>query len=211
MDLGLPLEIQEDESKFPITLYIETVQGSYNLRLMYQKELFSSARMVIFLEQLEHLLEQSITWPDKIISSYSLVPLKRKHLFPDANAILDEPAFPVISDWISDWAKRMPDQPAICQAGRMWTYQELYSRATSIAHGLILERSQPGDVIAVTGIKSFGLYASMLGVFLSAGTLLCIDPNLPDRRKQLMLQEFNASHVLIVDKAFKRHPTNCQY
>ena len=201
MDLSFPLSIQENEAKFPLTLYVETVKDNYNLRLMYQKDLFSSDRMTIFLEQLERILEQGLYWPEKTINSYSLVSLNRQQLFPDARISLEKPTFPLVADWISEWARKTPQHPAIQQQSRTWTYQELLSRSSSIARVLSREQNQQGEVIAISGPKSFGLYASMLGVFLSSGTLLCIDPNLPEGRKQVMLQESNASLILFVGDA----------
>ena len=195
-ELGYAVDIPESEAKFPMTLYIEHRKECFILRLTYQKEIFSSERIIILLDQLAKLLEQMVADPKRKIRSFSLASPRSEHLLPDPTAPLSTPNYPSIVESITTWAERIPDSPAVCYKDKTWTYFDLLSRARSIANYLINTGSQLGDVIAVYGSKSFGLYACMLGVFICRGTLLCIAPNLPSRRQRMMLKTAHTSRIL---------------
>ena len=65
----------------------------------------------------------------------------------------------------------------------------IMSDAQEVVCTLLAQGLQRGDVVAVTGPRSFGLIASMMGTFLSGGVLLALDEALPSDRRRLMLQE----------------------
>ena len=88
-ELGYAVDIPESEAKFPMTLYIEYQKECFILRLMYQKGLFSSARIIILLDQLANLFKQMVADPNRKISSYSLVSPRSEHLLPDPTAPLE--------------------------------------------------------------------------------------------------------------------------
>ncbi len=75
----------------------------------------------------------------------------------------------------------------------------MVNRAQTIAQRLLAAGLESGDVVAVSGGRSFGLIASVLGVMQSGGVLLLIDPQLPYHRQQLMLTEANAKYLAWVD------------
>ena len=124
-----------------------------------------------------------------------LTPASRS-ILPDPTIVLDEPEQILLPELITTWAKQTPDKIAIEKNAQSWTYKELYEQASWLAYQLINKGLEPGDVIAVGGSRSFNLIASMLAVFISGGVLLCIDDNLPEQRKELMLQEAGAQALI---------------
>ncbi|MBW4570976.1 MAG: amino acid adenylation domain-containing protein [Tolypothrix carrinoi HA7290-LM1] len=193
-----PLELTQQSSKFWMTVFVQEVAEELNIKLVYRQNLFSSERMTAFLEQFEHLVQQIVAEPERSIQSYSLVTPQSRSLLPDANAGLDEPDYEPVTALFAAWVEKAPRQTAIRQNDRMWTYQELSQSAHTIAQVLLSSGVQQGDVVAVCGAKSFGLIASMLGVFFSGAVLLMLDLNLPTHRQQLMLQEAQAKYLLNV-------------
>ena len=77
-------------AKFAITLYVRMRAHGVELRLVYQSELFSSARIANMLEQYVHLLEQIATAPEKSINDYSLVTASARALLPDPMIPIEE-------------------------------------------------------------------------------------------------------------------------
>ena len=55
-----------------------------------------------------------------------------------------------------------------------------------------------GDVAAIIGPRSFGLIATMLGILMSGGAFLTIDPTLPAQRKRVMLREAHAKVLCLI-------------
>jgi len=192
------LSIAEPASKFDLTLYVGEKGDELWVNLVSNADLFSAARMDEVLAQFEHLLVQIAQNPAQPIAAYSLVTPQAQSLLPSPQLALPEPYQTPVPVLIQQWAKDQPQQVAIAQGDQTWTYEELVSRATAIAQELIYQGVQPGQRVAVTGDRSFGLMASLLGVFLSGGVLLTLDPALPLNRQQIMLDTAEAGILITV-------------
>ena len=162
-----------------MTLYVWTRGHSVELKLVYQSELFSPARVASMLEQYVHLLEQIATVPEKSISTYSLVTASARTLLPDPTIPIEvRPQQSVITEVLT-WARLAPERVAVSAGDRHWTYAELTARATFLAATLQEMGIGRGDVTAIIGPRSFGLIATMLGVLMSGGAFLTVDPRCP--------------------------------
>jgi amino acid adenylation domain-containing protein len=193
-----PITIAEANSKFDLTLYVKEQDRQIHFDLAYNTDLFAPARMVEMLAQFEQLLTQIVANPAQQIQSYSLITPAAQSLLPNPRIALEQPEFDPITTTFTNWATQTPNQAAIIQAARTWTYQELATAAQNIAHRLRANQLSIGTTVAVTGDRSFGLIASMLGVLLSGGVLLNIDPKLPVARQELMLATAGAKYLLAV-------------
>uniref|UniRef100_A0A1D9G7P5 Carrier domain-containing protein n=1 Tax=Moorena producens (strain JHB) TaxID=1454205 RepID=A0A1D9G7P5_MOOP1 len=190
--------IEEAASKFDLTLYAAEKNQKIQLKLVYNAELFLPERIRVFLNQFHYLIPQIVAAPNHPISSYSLVTPESKHLLPDPKAVLPQPPYELVTTMFTSWAKRTPAQPAICQGFRTWNYGELSQTAQTLAKVLLAHGIKRGEVVAVSGVRSFGLIASIIGVFLSGGVLLSVDPKLPNPRQLLMLQQAKAKYIIYV-------------
>jgi amino acid adenylation domain-containing protein len=197
---GSPVIIPEANSKFDVTIYVKAQDDRLNLVLAYNTDLFLPARMRELLHQFEYLLTQIVADPDRQIQAYSLVTPTAQALLPDPHLPLPQPIYPRITTTFLDWAIETPHQVAIVQAGRTWTYQELATAARNISQLLRSHGISIGDTVAVSGDRSFGLIASMLGVLMSGGVLLNLDPQLPAARQQLMLSAAKTKYLLALNQ-----------
>src|SRR5579883_1014783 len=197
-----PIELNEPESKFSMTLYVEEYLGQLKLQLVYQRDLFSAERMTRLLDQFQYLLEQIVTAPEFPISVYSLVTPESRPILPDPTAALREPAYDLVTTMFTAWANSTPQHSAICQGDRTWNYGELSTSAHSLTKVLLSYGVRRGEVVAVFGQRSYGLIVSMVSVFLSGGVLLTIDPKLPSQRQQIMLEESKAKYLLCTSEPY---------
>jgi amino acid adenylation domain-containing protein len=195
-----PVNIPEVNSKFEMTLYVTEQERQIHFDLTYNTDLFAPERIVEMLAQFEQLLTQIVANPDRQIQSYSLVTPTAQALLPNPRLALPQTEYTPITTTFTNWATKTPTQTAIIQAARTWTYQELATAAQNIAQLLRANNLSIGNTVAVSGDRSFGLIASMLGVLMSGGVLLNIDPNLPAARQQLMLSTAKAKYLLAVGK-----------
>jgi amino acid adenylation domain-containing protein len=175
------------------------------LTIKYERRRFHDSAVARILDQLSHLVDQFIESPDQPIRSYSLVTPQSSLLLPDPARPLPAPRHEPVTAQFASWATRTPERFAICQGDRVWSYAELLDHSQTLAKALIARGLVRGDVVAVHGPRSFGLIASMLGVFFTGGVLLTIDPELPDARKRLMIQEAGARHGLWVGAVASRN------
>ncbi|HEY5742608.1 MAG TPA: amino acid adenylation domain-containing protein, partial [Terrimicrobiaceae bacterium] len=194
-----PIQIGNGFAKFSMTLYVKDAPESINLRLVYQSSLFSPERIAHFLDQLEHLVAQVAENPDRPIQAYSLVTEKARHLLPDPTISISEPEQILVTSRFLSNAKLNPSHIAIRHEGREWTYRELAGSAQEIAALLMARGVQPGEVVAVSGQRSFGLISGIMGVLLARGVLLMLDSSLPSARRDLMLQAASSKHWLSIN------------
>ncbi|MDZ8087685.1 MAG: amino acid adenylation domain-containing protein [Nostoc sp. DedQUE12b] len=194
-----PVSILETASKFDLTLYVTEQNQGIQLDLVYNTALFTSERMMEMLHQFHHLLNQIVAAPERKISLYSLVTPKAQLLLPEPRAVLPEPQYQLTTTMFTSWVNRTPEHSSLRQGIRTWNYGELGKIAQTLAQVLLSHGVERGDVVAVYGTRSFGLIASMLGVLLSGGVLLTLDPKLPSQRQRLMLQEAKAKYILYID------------
>ncbi|MEH2022015.1 amino acid adenylation domain-containing protein [Nostoc sp.] len=194
-----PVSILETASKFDLTLYVTEQNQGIKLDLVYNTNLFTSERMMEMLDQFHHLLNQIVATPESQISLYSLVTPKAQLLLPEPRAVLPEPRYELTTTMFTSWVNRTPEHSSLRQGFRTWNYGELGKIAQTLARVMLSHGVERGDVVAVFGTRSFGLIASMLGVLLSGGVLLTLDPQLPSQRQRLMLQEAKAKYILYID------------
>ena len=192
------IPLSSASAKFAITLYIRTRAHGVELRLVYQSELFSPARIASMLEQYVHLLEQIATAPEKSINDYSLVTASARTLLPDPTIPIEVRSQQSVMAQVLTWARIAPERVAVSAGGKHWTYAELTDRARLLATTLREMGIRRGDVVAIMGPRSFGLIGSMLGVLMSGGAFLTIDPTLPAQRKRVMLREARAKVLCLI-------------
>ncbi|MEU6381180.1 non-ribosomal peptide synthetase [Streptomyces sp. NPDC046909] len=77
---------------------------------------------------------------------------------------------------------RTPDARALKCGEQSLTYRELDETSNHLAHRLIEAGTRPGDVVAVAGHRSLGLFAGLLAVLKAGGVFLHLDPELPASR-----------------------------
>ena len=195
-----PLNLARRQAKFLMTFYISERDNKLVIELVYYQDFFSAKYIKDLLSQFKCLLEQVVINPNNFIKSYSLVTPKFRSVSNNPNVEIPASCHDTVTKLFIDWVNYMPENVAIHQGRYNWTYNELASKAHCLAQILIAQGVKPGDVIAVSGHRSFGLITSMLGIFLSRGVLLTLDQNLPHYRKQLILQESKARILLCVGK-----------
>lgn len=192
-------------SKFTFTLYIRLIDGQLRLELVYQTDILDSDRMSCLLQQFKCLLEQIVAMPEQTIRSYSLVTPESRNLLPDPAAVLDEPRQQTVPELFSAAVARWSDNVAVSQNDKSWTYGELNRASLLLAAALRARGAESGDVIAVSGHRSFGLVVSVLAVLRAGGVILPVDTSLPPGRQEVMFREARAHMILSVDGSMAVH------
>ncbi|HEY6931722.1 MAG TPA: amino acid adenylation domain-containing protein [Thermoanaerobaculia bacterium] len=194
------LEIPENASPRDLTVYATKRSDGVHLTATYNSDLFDEPRMRILLEQYEGLLRQIARSPCDRIDSYSLTTESARRTLSDASVALVEPRVGLAVEEFLSWVSRTPSAEAVVHGERVLSYLELEKRSRAIAERLIDRGLIRGEVVAVTGPRSAGRVAAMMAVLRSGGVLLTLDPALPLARRQLMVSEARARHLLLVDK-----------
>ena len=198
---GITLEMLTpagDESKFDVTMHVRKARQDLLVDLRYNADLFDAVRMEQLIDQFFNLLHQIVTAPDKPIGSYSLLTETSRHILPDPTAALSEPRFPSVTDEFLSHVRQSPRRTAVKQAGHSWTYSELSASSEAIVCALLARQLHRGEVVGLTGLRSFGWIAGVVGAFRSGGVLLTVDSSLPMNRQRLILTEARARYLVYV-------------
>ncbi|MGV3722261.1 MAG: non-ribosomal peptide synthetase, partial [Actinomycetota bacterium] len=191
-----PVGCPDGYSKLMLTLYAYVEGDAVRLRLAYQQALFGAERMGELLSQYGRLLAAVVADPDADVGAYRLTGPQTHPGLPDPTAELSVPDYEDVAAMLERAAVRSPDSLAVRHGQRAWTYAQLHESMLNLR--AVLHDLAPGDVVAVTGARSFGVVAAVAGVLSSPGVLLTIDPELPAPRRALMLREAAARVLLIV-------------
>ena len=117
---------------------------------------------------------------------------------PNPSAVLPQTRYEPVTTVFARWVDRHPDASAVVLGDRTWTYRQLDRCARNIARTLLALGVTPTEAIVVSGERSFGLIAAMMGVLMSRGVLLTIDPSLPSQRRERMAIAANAKYRISV-------------
>ena len=195
--------ISNDElgSKFDITLYINEAQERIQLTLVYNADLFTTARMDALLSQYESLMTQICANPDLPLSQYSLVHAEAQSVLPNPTQPLSDEWLGAVHTGLARHARLTPQQTAVIDAIDIWTYHELNQRSNQLAHYLIENGVSQQDVVAIYGHRSASLVWAVMGVLKAGAAFLILDPTYPASRLASYLEIAKPSGFVQVEAA----------
>ncbi|MCI5193670.1 MAG: amino acid adenylation domain-containing protein [Candidatus Electrothrix sp. AU1_5] len=90
-----------------------------------------------------------------------------------------------------------PDRTAVVSGDRTLSYGELRREAEFVARQLIEQGAVPNQLVAVVMDKGWEQVVAVLGILLSGAAYLPIDPELPSKRQQYLLEQGEVGLALI--------------
>lgn len=81
------------------------------------------------------------------------------------------------------------DRTAVWCAGSAITFEELASRSTALAAGLVQRGVNPGDRVALSLNKGIDFVTAVLGVIGAGAAYVPIDPSFPEARQRFLLDD----------------------
>ena len=195
LDYTMVLEVEPDNEKLQAKISFETSKVSVD-------------HAFLFLRQLDSLLALLAQFPECLVKD-CFIDLETEDLsIQNADICKFDGSFTLTST-IEALAKRDPSRTAIefvdafdPQSEQLKTraisYEELYLRASNISQELSSKGVSPDDVISIIMEKSVELYVTILGVILSGGAYIAIDPRTPPERVQIIVKDSH-SRIVISD------------
>ncbi|WP_420644938.1 non-ribosomal peptide synthetase [Candidatus Leptofilum sp.] len=188
LSLSLPnittqmLPLPEIGSKFDLTFYVETLADSLRLTAVYNKALFTGARIQTMLAQYQYLLEQVLANPSLSLWDYSLVTPETVDLLPNPQAELPVEWHGSLLAQIATRSRQFSGKAAVVDAYDRTSYQQLMASVNQLAHQLISDGLQAEDVVAIYGHRSASLLWAILGILRAGSAFVVLDPAYPPQR-----------------------------
>ncbi|KAI0545619.1 acetyl-CoA synthetase-like protein [Xylaria curta] len=151
---------------------------------------------ILTLERLDFVALQLATAnPTDQLSKIDMVTPHDLQTIWERNSILPPPINRCVHEIISNLAKSRPDSPAVCAWDGTLTYGQLDSLADSLA-GELIATVKEGMIVPVCFEKSMWVIVAVLAVLKAGGAFLLLDPSVPLKRLQYMVQATEARLIL---------------
>jgi amino acid adenylation domain-containing protein len=201
-----PLFAGQRGAAFDLTLTIFEDADALTASFQYSTALFEPATVAAMAEQLRTLLEGIVADPSRSIADFPLVTeAERQRLIARPQDGGELGAARCIHELFEEQARLRPDQPAVCFEDEALTFGELNARSNQIARALRALGVEPSHPVALMFETGTDLIAHLFGALKAGGALLCLDPNYPEARLALILEEVAPSVLLIEARCLRRH------
>ncbi|KAH7078060.1 hypothetical protein BKA63DRAFT_410193 [Paraphoma chrysanthemicola] len=191
---------EEATIEYPVSIELEPIEGYLEYRLTIMPHVIPREQANTMLKQLDHLVQRllSLTASCETFdrSLYAITPAKEATL-PSKIRFLHE--------FVEHSAKQYPQRIALEFAdsidkdrysARRWTYRELDIEGNRVAHLLIANGVQSGNLVGVCFDKCPEASFAILGILKAGCAFVAIDPGAPAARQVFITRDSGASAVL---------------
>nr|AHJ59492.1 nonribosomal peptide synthase subunit [Bacillus pumilus] len=195
----VPEPFEENIAKFDLTLTGNESVDHIELVFDFNTSIFQQSSIEKWKEFFLHLLEQMVSAPDQSLDQMQLLsPKQQQKLLNEwSGPVLDVPSDQTIHELIKAKAFEAPNQKAATFCGTSWTYEELNSRANTVASRLISNSIKRGDRVGILTRPCLDMTAAVLGVLKAGAAFVPIDADYPDQRIVYMLEDCGAEILLM--------------
>ncbi len=174
---------EEELAKFDLTLYVlDQSDGWVRLDLVYNADLLSAGRCGEMLAQFQGLLAQAVAQPDAAADRFSLLTPASLQVLPDPTRELDGGWHGPVHGFLTAWAARDPERPAVSDPAGSWSYGELEAQSNRLAHRLLADGLGRQEVVAIYAHRSATLVWAVLGALKAGAAFVVLDPSYPPAR-----------------------------
>ncbi|MGH7284794.1 MAG: amino acid adenylation domain-containing protein, partial [Polyangiaceae bacterium] len=192
------IPLRETEATLDVALRVREIGSEIELSAVWDASLFTEARMIELLAQLERFIEQAVRAPDANVFAHSIVTREARGIIPDPSAPLAEPRYETVREAIDRHAATAPDRVAIVHGETRWTYAELRDRSLAIAASLEFAGVRARDRVAIAGRGCPGVVAAILGTWRRDAVIVGLSDNFPLERRRLMAHLASARVCVVV-------------
>ncbi|MFI5822806.1 amino acid adenylation domain-containing protein [Streptomyces rishiriensis] len=216
---GLNCEFVETANRvarFDLTLQLAArADGSLVGSLNYATALFDRSTAERMVGHFQHLSEEIARRPHARLSTLDVLgPGERHMLLASGDGGSGDRPWATVSDLVAHHARRITDAAAVVVADggiedTTISYAELDARANRVARYLADLGAGPETVVAVCLNRGAQLLPTLLGIWRAGAAYLPLDPEQPDERLRLVLDDSGAriavTHGALVERIAAAH------
>ncbi|WP_316186189.1 non-ribosomal peptide synthase/polyketide synthase [Bradyrhizobium sp. SZCCHNR31011] len=194
-----PIPAENKQAKFDLTVHVYDAKRGLDVSIEYATELFDQTTIERLACHFAQLLDAIAANPDWRIRDLPLLSeLERRELLVELNNTARRyPAERSLHEIFADQAVRYPNAIAVDDGGRRISYRELDAWSNGIAAGLRGLGIVPGAAVGLSGERSAGLIAGMLGILKAGGCYVPLDPSYPEERLTFMVRDAGLAAVVV--------------
>ncbi|WP_028778293.1 non-ribosomal peptide synthetase [Shimazuella kribbensis] len=190
--------IPDITSQFDVTLKIAENNGDLALHWQYDSYLFEKNMIQQLADSYVMLLEQIGNNPNQSIHSYTYMSEEMQSTilqFGDGGKSVN-PEVTLSQAWQEQVAKS-PDKVAVIDGLDRITYQQMHEDVNQFAQLLIEKGIGNGQIVGIALHRKYSLMVAIMAVLQTGAAYLGLDPSYPKERLQYMVEDANATLLLI--------------
>ncbi|WP_370589185.1 amino acid adenylation domain-containing protein [Thermoactinomyces sp. CICC 24226] len=187
------------QSMFDMTWEAKEEADTVRFHVEYCTRLFERKTIQRYIRSFLYILEQIAKDPGQCLADVELLPPEDRHqLVTEFNRTdAPYPGTKTIQQLFEEQVLKTPDRPAVKMGDQVLTYQALNAEANRMARWLRKQGVTRGSVVGLMVNRSPLMMVSLLAIVKAGGTYLPIDPEYPDERIRFMLEDSQASMLLV--------------
>ncbi len=194
----IPEVMEVGTSKFDLDLEITESGRGLEIQYSYNTDLFDRPTIERFAEHFGLLLESITIDPNQLISELPLLTtVERNQLLIEWSG--NEVAYPAgqcIHQLFEEQVTKHPDAVALVFEDKQLSYEALNQKANRLAHFLRSQGIGPEVLVGICIERSLEMMVGILGILKAGGAYLPIEPELPEGKLRLILQDAGVEWVL---------------
>lgn len=186
--------------QFDMTLELKETASGLTGTLLYQKDLFTPARMKRLLEHWKLLLHAMAAHPDSAIKTTSLLTHQEEEnllVWNQTSRVFPKKS---VVELFQEQVRRTPDSIAVDDGNVCLSYSELSRGASRLARKLKALGVERDMRVGICLNRNSNLILGMFGVLQAGAAYVPIDPSYPEVRRKFILEDTKAV-VLLTETA----------
>ena len=194
-----PLRVERRLAKVDLTLEMMDLPGGFSGYFEYSTDLFEESTVARMASHFQALVKAVVEEPDRPVGELPILSADEKQqILIDWNRrYIGAP--PHILDLLTEQARRTPDAKAVLFEDKSLTFAELHDRANRLARHLRKLGVGPEMSVGLCVERSVEMPLALLGVLKSGGAWVPLDPEYPQERLALMIED-TAMPVLLTQE-----------
>ncbi len=207
-EIGLPgLRVSPEPldigvSKFDLSFHLRERRGDDGAArgvdgvLEYSTDLFDHGTAQAIADRLVCALREMAAHPDRPVSAADLLSTRERHDLQRWNDTAAEAVESTLADLFQAQVTRTPQGVAVRHGGADTTYADLNARANRLARHLAAAGVGTEDLVGIALPRTTDMVVAVLAVLKAGAAYLPLDPDYPEQRIALMLDDAAPAHVL---------------
>lgn len=185
-----------------IFISIHYNDSSFEVKLAYNSCLYNQITIQTISNCFSRILEQSVTLSDVRISEFQLLSQNEiNNLYFSNTNMANYPKNKTLHKLFEEQVDRTPDNIAVVFEDKKITYRDLDKKSNQLANYLTdIHKIEPDGIVAIFMDKTDYVIVAALGILKAGGAYLPIDPDYPENRIKMILDDSKVSIIISTKK-----------
>ena len=202
------MDVPVSAAKFDLYLELDQEPDCVIGRFLYSTDLFDAPTIRRMIGHWETLLNGVLRDPLCPLAKLPLLTSAEQQEIVARNQTTRDVPRDCLHRRIEAQGRRHPETIAVKCGGVAWRYRELMPRVAAIASRLRYAGAGEGALVGIAMDRSCDMVAGLLAILTTGAAYLPLDPDLPEARLQLLLEDAQPRIILTDRTALRRLPSS---